>query len=133
MIKPFKLQLRFRDLDLLGHVNNCVYLSYFEVARVYYFEQLLGREWDYKKEGFLLAKNEVVYLRPILLKDKPEISMFVTSIGTKSFTLGYEIHVDGAIVTTGSSVMVAFDSVANTSIPIPTKLKEALLSIQSKN
>ncbi|MFT7344462.1 MAG: acyl-CoA thioester hydrolase [Lentimonas sp.] len=130
MIKPFELQLRFRDLDLMGHVNNSVYLSFFEMTRVYYFEELLGRAWDYKKEGFLLAKNEVEYFKPIFLRDKPKIHMNTTHVGNKSFTLGYEIYVESVLVTKGSSIMVAFDSVENKSIPIPLKLKETLLSMQ---
>src|SRR5690554_7673512 len=85
MLKPVKIQVRFADCDMMGHVNNAVYLSYFEQARLFYFEQLVGKEWDYQKQGTLLVKNEVVYLKPVFLHDSPEISIHLIEIGEKSF------------------------------------------------
>jgi acyl-CoA thioester hydrolase len=123
---PFKLQIRFADIDLMKHVNNAVYLSYFEMTRVHYFEHLLGQKWNYNEDGFLLARNEIDYIAPVFLQDKPEIHMSTDKIGNKSFTLSYEIHVNGVIKTKGKSIMVAFNGLKNKSIPIPVKLIEAL-------
>lgn len=52
MIKPVEIQVRFADLDVMGHVNNSVYLSYFEMARVHYFGELLGYNWIGKRMEF---------------------------------------------------------------------------------
>ena len=65
MISPAQIQIRFADIDVMGHVNNAVYLSYFEMARVHYFKQILGEEWDWNSDGILLARNEIDYLSPI--------------------------------------------------------------------
>lgn len=127
---PLKMQVRFRDIDVMGHVNNAVYLSYFEMTRVHYFEQLLGLKWDYSKDGFLLARNEIDYIRPILLTEKPEIKMYTQHIGNSSFTMGYEVLVNDVVVTRAVSVLVAYDSTTNKTIPIPTKLREALIVLQ---
>ncbi len=127
---PFGIQVRFADIDVMGHVNNSVYLSYFEMTRVHYFEHLLGAKWDYKTDGFLLARNEVDYMRPILLTDKPLIHMKTVHLGNKSFTLSYEIYVGENLCTKGQSVMVGFDSRANQSIVIPAKMREALESLR---
>jgi acyl-CoA thioester hydrolase len=78
-IEPAKIQVRFSDCDMMGHVNNAVYLSYFEMARIYYFGILLAKDRDWKKEGVLLRKNEVEYLKPVLLHEVPEISVFFRS------------------------------------------------------
>jgi acyl-CoA thioester hydrolase len=126
MISPAKIQVRFTDLDVLGHVNNNIYLSYFEMARVHYFKELLGIDWDWKKHTVVLAKNEVEYLQPVLLSHEPEVSMFTEHIGSKSFTLGYELKVNGIIFAKGRSVLVAFDGEKGTSMEIPLKMKEAL-------
>lgn len=126
MIAPFEIQVRFADIDVMGHVNNSVYLSYFEMTRVHYFEQLLGQKWDYKTNGFLLARNEIDYIRPIFLTDQPQITMKTIHLGNKSFTLGYEIHVEGQLCTKGMSVMVGFNSNKNESIPIPDAMRSAL-------
>lgn len=130
MIPPFKIQIRFSDIDMLGHVNNVIYLSYFEMARVHYFTYLVGKNWDWKSEGIVLVKNEVEYLKPIVLYDKPEIHLNVSEIGTKSFTLAYEIKVNEIVHTVGSSTLVCFNSVTNQSIGIPEKMRDALLKIK---
>lgn len=109
MISPVKIQVRFTDLDVLGHVNNNIYLSYFEMARVHYFRELLGSDWDWKKYTIVLAKNEVEYLKPVLLSHQPEVFMFTENIGTKSFSLTYELKVNGIIFAKGRSVLVAFN------------------------
>lgn len=125
-IKPAEIQVRFADLDVLGHVNNSIYLSYFEMTRVHYFKELLGESWDWKKNGVLLVRNEIDYLEPILLHQKPYVSMNLIEIGNKSFKLGYEIFVEEKIHTKGCSVMVCFDSVTNQTISVPIEMKKAL-------
>lgn len=126
MIQLAQIHVRFSDLDVMGHVNNSIYLSYFEMARIHYFNQMLGTDWDWKKDGVLLVRNEVDYIKPVLLNDKPEIKLFTMKIGQKSFSLGYELSVDGEIYTTGASVLVSFNSIKGETIEIPAKLKESL-------
>ncbi len=133
MITPAKIQVRFADLDTMGHVNNSVYLSYFECARVHYFNELLGLNWDWKKFGVLVAKNEVSYLKPILLSDVPYIEILLESIGSKSITLTYEIKVNGEITTVGKSVLVCFDAVTQSSIPVSEEWKSALNQLRKQN
>ena len=126
-MEPTKIQVRFSDLDLMGHVNNSIYLSYFEMARVHFFAKILGLEWDWDTQGIILVRNEIDYLRPILLHDKPLVFISVEEIGNKSFTLSYKIKVEEKLVTTGKSVMVSYNSVISKSALIPKKMREALL------
>jgi len=126
MLQPAKIQVRFADLDTMGHVNNTVYLSYFEYARVHYFNELLGLDWDWRKFGVLVARNEINYFKPVLLNHVPQIEILIESIGTKSFTLAYEVTVNGEVVTTGKSVLVCFDATTNQSIPVSDEWRTAL-------
>jgi acyl-CoA thioester hydrolase len=130
MIPPLKLQIRFADLDILGHVNNSVYLTYFELARLHYFRILVGDHWDWQKDGMVLVKNEIEYLKPVIVTDNPEIEMMVASVGTKSFSLYYELTVNGVLHTKGISVQVCYDSISGQSIIIPKKIKEALYKLK---
>jgi acyl-CoA thioester hydrolase len=125
-IQPVKIQVRFSDIDSMGHVNNSVYLSYFEYARIVYFTPLLGKDWDWKKYGIILKKNEIEYIKPVFLDQTPEIRIYLLNIGTKSFTLGYELTVNSEIYTTGSSVLVGFDSHENSTIELPARMREVL-------
>jgi acyl-CoA thioester hydrolase len=132
MIDPYKLKVRFSDCDMMQHVNNAIYLNYFEEARIYYFRQLLGTDWDWRKNGVLLRKNELEYLKPVFLNDPVTIEVFLKHVGDKSFTLAYEVKVLGELRTTGTSVLVCYDSIIKTSIPIPTRMKEGLNKLMLK-
>ena len=129
LIPPLKIQVRFSDLDILGHVNNVIYLSYFEMARIHYFTALVGPKWDWLKEGVVLVKNDVEYHIPILLHDEPSIFLFVKNIGNKSFSLGYNIMINDKIPTTGGSTLVCFDSTIQQAIAIPTIMREGLSTL----
>jgi acyl-CoA thioester hydrolase len=128
-IPPLKIQVRFSDLDILGHVNNVIYLSYFEMARIHYFTALVGPKWDWLKEGVVLVKNDVEYHIPILLHDEPSIFLFVKNIGNKSFSLGYKIMINDKLHTTGGSTLVCFDSIIQQAITIPTIMREGLSTL----
>lgn len=125
-ISPAIIQVRFRDCDLLGHVNNAVYLNYFEQTRLHYFGKLIGKNWDYTKQGMVLVRNEIDYIKPIFLNDIPEISLSLKHLGTKSFTLSYEIKVDGELRTIGTSTLVCIDGETHKSVLVFPDFKEAL-------
>jgi acyl-CoA thioester hydrolase len=130
MITPANIQIRFADCDMMGHVNNGIYLSYFESARMHYFAQLLGIKWDWNKNGVILRKNEIEYLKPLYIHEKPMIKLFTEHIGEKSFTLSYELWSGEELKTIGKSVLVCYDATANKSIEIPHEMKLALETIK---
>ena len=126
MISPATIQVRFADLDVMGHVNNSVYLSYFEMTRVHYFKELVGANWDWRREGVLLVRNEIDYVKPILLNDVPQIHMTLEKIGEKSISLLYEIRINEEVYTKGRSVLVCFNADEGKTIPVPVAMAEAL-------
>lgn len=125
-VSPAKIQVRYADLDVLGHVNNSVYFSYFEMARVQYFGQVLGKDWDWESNGVILVKNWAEYIIPVLLTDQPVIYITVEQIGTKSFELSYELKVNDVLYTKGGSTMVAFDAKTAKTIEIPGEMRNFL-------
>lgn len=126
MIKPIKIQVRFSDIDVMGHVNNAVYLNYFETARMHYFNQILGENWDWNTDGIILMRNEVDYIKSVLLRDVPTIDISVLKIGNKSFELGYELKVDDVIYTKGKSILVCFNYKEQKTCEIPQQLRSKL-------
>ena len=129
-IEPVKIQIRYADLDALGHVNNSNYLTYFEIARVHYFNELLGKDWDWRNEGIILANSSLEFLKPLLIQHEAEVKISTLSVGTKSFELYYEISVDDVVFCSGKSVIVTFNSLRNETIPIPSVMREGLLRLQ---
>lgn len=123
-------EIRFSDIDALGHVNNATYLSYFEQARISFFHHINEGTWDWQKQGILLARNELNYLIPVQLNDTVEIEVTVEKIGIKSFVLAYVLNKKegGKWVkcTEGKSVLVAFDFLKKESTEIPEMWKNKL-------
>jgi acyl-CoA thioester hydrolase len=130
MIAPAKIQIRLTDIDILGHVNNSIYLVYFEMARIHYFNHMVGPNWDWMEQGVVLVKNEVEYIQPLYLHDQPEIKLFLKHIGNKSFTLAYQLFVKDKLCTTGSSTLVGFNSKTQQTIEIPELMKAALSQLE---
>ncbi|MFN4234861.1 MAG: acyl-CoA thioesterase [Bacteroidia bacterium] len=127
-----KIQVRFADIDKLGHVNNAKYLTYFEIARMQFFEDEFKhiKDLDWKHKGLILAKTEVDFLVPILLEDKVEIETYCTKIGNKSFELAYRVfkvnYPSKILAAKGSSVLVAFNYIEQKSIPVEESWKKEL-------
>jgi acyl-CoA thioester hydrolase len=131
-IPKAKIQVRFADCDVMGHVNNAVYLSYFEMARMHYFHYMVGGQWDWKKNGIILVKNEVTYLKPLLLHDEPEIEVFAGKIGRTSVEMTYELTVNGKLYATGVSKLVCFDFNKQETVPVYAEMLEGFSKLQTK-
>jgi acyl-CoA thioester hydrolase len=106
--------VRFRDIDAMGHVNNAVYLTYFESARVGYHDALAGHRSrsfkDYEFE-FILAEVTCSYRSPAYLGETLQVGIRVSSVGRKSFVFEYEMRDQstGRLVAEGRSVQVMYD------------------------
>jgi len=127
------LLLRWSDADALGHINNAVYLTYFEEGRIVYLDRIL--RWDRNQLGMIVAKVTIDFRAPIFYSDKMEIRTRCSRLGSKSLDLEYLLvrikNGQPEIVTTGTTVMVIFDYKKNTSVEIPTLAREQLLGYES--
>jgi acyl-CoA thioester hydrolase len=128
------IEIRFVDLDLFGHVNNAHHLTYLEQSRVTYFDRIIGYEYDWSKEGILLAKAEIDYVVPIKFKDKAFVQVRCSRLGNKSLDLSYriiKIHEDKEILLAdATTVLVAFDFVNQQSIQVPAAWKKAIIEFE---
>jgi len=112
-----RLQVRFRDCDPLGHVNNAVYLTYLEQARFNLWKAQMGFQARSASDpgprgvGFILARVEFDYRAQAKYGDMLDIKLSLGDFGRTSFTYTYEI-VDagsGALIATAKTVLVRFD------------------------
>lgn len=87
--------MRWADLDLLGHVNNVVYVDYLQEARVDLMRAVLPPRRDDLTEGVVVVRHEVTYLSPLMFRFRPVlIECWVTEVRAASFTMAYEIFHD---------------------------------------
>ncbi|XOV95016.1 MAG: acyl-CoA thioesterase [Bacteroidota bacterium] len=124
------VHIRWQDLDPLGHVNNAVFVTYFEMARGAYISKVC-QDWDWKQHIFLIASVHVDFIQELLLTaSPPEVHVRTSRIGNKSFNLEYAITTlkDGEEIlhATGSTAQVMFDPVNRKTIPMADWIREAL-------
>jgi acyl-CoA thioester hydrolase len=100
--------VEFRDIDVAGHVNNAVYLTYLETARIDYLRDVLGIE-SLDDPAVIVANVNVDFRSPARFREDIEIGTRVPRIGTKSFVMEHEVRGgDGRLVAEATSVLVAY-------------------------
>ena len=129
-----QLEVRFRDCDPMGHVNNAVYLTYLEQARFAHWRAngLAGHTLDSAPAdgggpaipGVIVARVEIDYRRSARHADVLRVHLGVAAIGRTSFTYEYEIvDTHARVVATARSVQVMYDDGANRPVPIPADIR----------
>jgi acyl-CoA thioester hydrolase len=149
----YPLQIRFRDLDPLAHVNNTVYFTYFEEARSYYLSKLEHWQDPQHAEGELPPSEEEVghnpriqtgvrrtrygllvkemtctYNLPLIRSDQAEVGVRTVKVGRTSFIMDHQIrdmNIHERIFATGRSVMVYCDYTTGRPYPIPDTMRRA--------
>jgi acyl-CoA thioester hydrolase len=123
------IPIRFSDIDAYGNVSNTIYLTFFEIARLSYWREVV--EWDLKASGVILGRSEVNYLKPITVEDQIACYLRTSRIGNSSFDVTYvlvKLTPNGEeICTTGKSVCISYDYANNKSIPIPERERERMI------
>lgn len=113
--------VRFRDLDAMGHVNNAVFSTYIEEARLAW---LAGE--DDPLSDVILARTEIDFRSPVVLGETVEIGVRPARLGNKSFELEYELRVDGRVVAEARSVLVGYDYARGASTTVPERWRRRL-------
>ncbi len=121
------VEVRFRDLDAYGHVNNAVLFSYLEAARV----RFLGDRFSVKPQAddlvFLVKRAECEYEQPIPLLDRVFVELHVGELGSSSFRLSYDIRDDsGTRYARAETVMVAVSPRTGRPARLPWWLRQKL-------
>jgi acyl-CoA thioester hydrolase len=123
----FALQTRFNDYDSKGHVNNAVYLTYFELGRVRAW-LAAGGEVD---GDFILAEAKISYRSPALMGDPLDLEVSTSEIRNKAWVWRYRIldSRDDRLIAEGETVQVMFDYGSRQTVPIPPAMREGLARI----
>src|SRR5688572_17967308 len=114
------LEVRFRDCDAMGHVNNAVYLTYLEEARFAYWRSLWGPDpQGLSAPGVILARAEIDYRRAARFGEVLEVRITLEGIGRSSISSRYEIvNEAGELVANAKTVLVLYDYATSQPIPV---------------
>jgi acyl-CoA thioester hydrolase len=126
-------EVAFRDLDVFGHVNNAVYLTYLENSRIRYLREVLGIE-SLDDLLVIVANVNIDFRSRATLGETLEIGARTSRIGTKSFDLDHEVRgPDGRLVASAATTLVAIDYPADKTIPVPDEWRERIEAYEAKD
>ena len=138
------IQVRYQDLDPYGHVNNAVHMSYFETARMAYFEAL-AREagigeleaGDLPGVRYVIAEATVRYKAPIFIDEPLFGAASIRTIGNRSFVMDYELRSgetfeDGSLVAEGTSAQVFYDIASHEVRPCPEWFLSTVAALEDR-
>ena len=122
------LATRYADYDTKGHVNNAVYLTYFEMARHRAWVDGMGGGADFP---FILAEATVRFVSQALIGEELDVEIVTTEVRTKAWVWSYVIRAtrDDRVVAEGRTVQVMFDYDALRTILIPEDFREKLMQV----
>ncbi len=129
---PFRhmvpLQMRFNDFDMLGHLNNAVYIQFFDLGKSSYFQDVLPQAVDWKHINIVVVNINCDYYAPTYINEPAAVLTTVTRMGEKSFSLEQRIvnTATGEVKCVGRTVMAGIDLTTGKSAPIAEEWIEAL-------
>ena len=126
MDDPFTVpvEVRFRDIDSMGHVNNAVYATYLEQARSHYYSDIIGIRLD--RVRTVLARMEIEYRRPIDLGEETTVALWTSELGESSIDMAYELRAGGEIAAVAETVQVVVDEGGTEARPIPDEWRDRI-------
>jgi acyl-CoA thioester hydrolase len=121
------IPVRFRDLDAIGHVNNAVYLTYLEQARIAYWMKLTGLV-EIQKIDIILARVEIDYRSPLAFGETVDVAVRCIALGRSSCTLELRLteQKTGRLVAESRNVIVQYDYAAGRPAPIPERFRRLI-------
>ena len=128
------LQIRFNDVDLLGHVNNSVYFSFYDLGKSRYFEAVKAQNIDWKKADVVIANVNADFVSPVYPGEPVAVQTCTTEIGNRSFKLLQQIinSETGQVKGVCRTVMVGFDIKTGGAAAVSDEWKEAICRFEGK-
>ncbi len=125
------IEVRFRDTDAMGHVNNAVYLTYLEVARQSYWQRF-SQQRDYAEVPFVVARVGIDFRAPMHVDEVARVKLRTSWVSRSSFAMQYVIEERDSQrrVVEAESVQVTFDYDAQRSMLVPQWLRDELERIE---
>ena len=123
-----RIEVRWGDMDAQGHVNNAVYFTYCESARIGLFDAIGFHGRAISTHGPSLVSATCDFKRQVVYPATLEVGVCVGEIGRRSFHMHYGmfLYETDEAVATGSSVTAWTDYAANRAVPLPDDLRSGL-------
>jgi len=138
-----EVSVRFADTDAMGHVNNASYLTYAEIARLDYYEQVTGEPLPLAvhgaEEGMILAEIRITYRNQAFYGETLSVETRVDRIGRTSFAMVHRLSAPqsrygpGRLIAVADSVLVMYDYQDERPIPVSPELAAAIEAFEGRS
>lgn len=127
-------QLRFNDYDLLGHLNNNVYLQLMDLAKYRYFQAVMGADFDISRLAVVVVNINCDFIEPATVDEPLTVCTATEAIGEKSLTLVQRIlnPATGHVKCQATTVMASFDTKTMRSAPIADDARRAVAAYEGR-
>jgi acyl-CoA thioester hydrolase len=123
-------RVRFGDLDAMRHLNNVVFLRYFETARIAYIRHLLPAHDpahpESEKFGLIFAECHINYRSPVYFDEEVGVECSIGEVRRSAFQVMFTMRVAERVAAEGYGWLVGFDYAAERSSPLPESFREVL-------
>ena len=128
-IHKISVQMRYSDLDALGHVNNAIFLSYMELGRTGFIKEILNG-FKTERVNFVINHAEIDFKSPIRFNDNPTVLTWISKVGNTSCVFSHLIkgEEDGKFFSSGKTVVVWIDQQGK-KVDIDPEIKSKLISL----
>lgn len=128
------IQIRFNDIDALGHINNNVYFSYFDLGKTDYFERIKSSLVSWIEGIVVIAHISIDFFSPIYYKEAITVDTKVIKLGDKSGVCLQQIRSikTNEIKCRCESVFVTYNPDTQSSMPIPDVWRKAISEFEEK-
>ncbi|MCH5226048.1 MAG: acyl-CoA thioesterase [Muribaculaceae bacterium] len=133
-VNRLPIQVRFSDVDVVGHVNNIVYFAYYDTGKAAFMAELLHRKVSWKEVDTVVANVDCAFISPIFWGEKIEVLTTCSGIHDKSFRLLQMLRnsESGEVKSICETVMVSFDPNTQTAAPLNPEWRQKLEAILQK-
>jgi len=123
-------RVRFGDLDAMRHLNNVVFLRYFETARIAFIRDLLPQHAPTDPEGegfgFIFAECHINYRSTVRFDEEVAIRCWIGEVRRSAFQLCFEMRVGDRLAAEGYGWLVGYDYTREGAAPLPAAVRDTL-------
>lgn len=129
------IQIRFNDIDILGHINNNAYLEYMDLGKTSYFNAIKPNPIDWKTINVVIVNVNCNFYSPGYLKEPIAVLTTITSISQRSLKLEQRVinTETGDVKCIGTSIMAGFDPTTAQGSEIDQQWIDAICQYEESN
>ena len=129
------VQIRFNDIDILGHLNNAVYLQFLDLAKAAYFKDVIAEMFDFSAIELVIVHIDIDFYAPSFIDTPLQVLSAVSRIGDRSLTIEQRVidSVTAEVKCVASTVLSGYNHTTNTSAPISPEWRARISAFEHRS